>query len=76
MKVSGLPLWVSNWRTISFTWVQVSLIPKPPPFFRLRSQCMGAEDWRKTEKAWEHSSHEWMQGGHRGRGADIQIFTC
>ena len=33
---------------------------------------MGAEDRRKTEKAWEHSSREWTQGGRRGGGADIR----
>ena len=29
---------------------------------------MGAEDLRKTGKAWEHSPHEWMQGGRGGEG--------
>ena len=29
----------------------------------------------KTGKAWEHSSCEWTQGGRRGGGADIQIYT-
>ena len=26
---------------------------------------MGAKDRRKTGKAWEHSSHEWTQGGRK-----------
>ena len=35
---------------------------------------MGAEDQRKTGKAWEHSSHEWMQGGHREGGPTFKYI--
>ena len=33
---------------------------------------MGAEDQRKTGKAWEHSSREWMRGGHGREGATFK----
>ena len=34
-----------------------------------------AEDQRKAGKAWEHSSHEWMQGGRReGEGGGGAMF--
>ena len=36
---------------------------------------MGAEDRQKTGKAWEHSSHEWTQGGLGGEGP-IFKYIC
>ena len=54
-----------------------SLVPRPPPFLPSVSIHNNTWEW-KTEKAWEHSPCTFVsghEGGHRGGGADIQIYT-